>query len=100
MNGREREIRSHLSLLFVLLGVCKLDHYRRGAPLHRDAVVHRLDRNHRNLIKSIVSVLFLILDGLTCLLAKVTKAHPEKILLINKMFESESDSSNNLDYLC
>ena len=62
MNGRERE-KSHLSLLFVLLGVCKLDHYRGGAPLHRDAVVHRLDRNHRNLIKSIVSVLFLIFSN-------------------------------------
>ena len=41
---------SYLSLLFVLLCVSKLDHYGGRAPLHCDAVVHRLDRNHRNLV--------------------------------------------------
>ena len=36
-------------MLFVLLGVSKLDHNRGGAPLHREAVVHRLDGDHRDL---------------------------------------------------
>ena len=44
---------SYLSLLFVLLCVSKLDHYGGRAPLHCDAVVHRLDRNHRNLVNDI-----------------------------------------------
>merc|ERR1711962_65985 len=39
----------HLSLLFVFLCVRKLDHNRGGAPLHREAVVHRLDGDHRDL---------------------------------------------------
>ena len=45
---------SHLSLLFVLLRVSKLDHDGGRAPLHCDAVVHRLDCNHRNLEKGIL----------------------------------------------
>ena len=49
MSGQRIRTRPHLSLLFVLLRVCKLDHDGGGAPLHCDAVVHRLDRNHRNL---------------------------------------------------
>ena len=49
VSGQRSLTLPHLSLLFVLLRVCKLDHDGGGAPLHCHAVVHRLDRNHRNL---------------------------------------------------